>query len=67
MATPIGRHQRRRNRYLCGWPASILPAVMPADVVWTYSGVRPLVEDGADAKAVTRDYRLEVDRMARRC
>lgn len=30
-------------------------------MVWTYSGVRPLVEDGADAKAVTRDYRLEVD------
>jgi glycerol-3-phosphate dehydrogenase len=36
--------------------------LLPADVVWTYSGVRPLVEDGADAKAVTRDYRLEVDR-----
>ncbi|MFA9219091.1 MAG: FAD-dependent oxidoreductase, partial [Sphingomonadaceae bacterium] len=36
--------------------------VTPADVVWTYSGVRPLVEDdAADAKAVTRDYRLEVD------
>jgi glycerol-3-phosphate dehydrogenase len=37
-------------------------AVTPGDVVWTYSGVRPLVEDeAADAKAVTRDYRLEVD------
>ncbi len=36
--------------------------IVPADVVWTYSGVRPLVEDeAADAKAVTRDYRLEVD------
>ena len=34
--------------------------VAPADVVWTYAGVRPLVEDAAaDAKAVTRDYRLE--------
>ncbi|MGV7206658.1 glycerol-3-phosphate dehydrogenase [Oxalobacteraceae bacterium A2-2] len=35
--------------------------VTPGDVVWTYSGVRPLVEDGADASAVTRDYRLELD------
>ena len=36
--------------------------VTPADVVWTYSGVRPLVEDeAADAKAVTRDYKLEVN------
>lgn len=35
--------------------------ISPADVVWTYSGVRPLVEDeAADAKAVTRDYRLEL-------
>jgi len=37
--------------------------LVPADVVWTYSGVRPLVEDAAaDAKAVTRDYRFELDR-----
>jgi glycerol-3-phosphate dehydrogenase len=36
--------------------------VTPADVVWTYSGVRPLVEDEASsASAVTRDYRLELD------
>lgn len=34
----------------------------PVDVVWTYSGVRPLVEDeAAKASAVTRDYRLELD------
>ena len=37
--------------------------IVPADVVWRYSGVRPLVEDAAaSAKAVTRDYRLELDR-----
>lgn len=37
--------------------------IVPADVVWTYSGVRPLVEDAsAQAKAVTRDYRFELDR-----
>ena len=30
------------------------------DVVWTYSGVRPLLDDSAqNASAVTRDYRLE--------
>lgn len=37
--------------------------IVPADVVWTYAGVRPLVEDAAaDAKAVTRDYRFELER-----
>lgn len=36
--------------------------ITPADVVWSYSGVRPLVEDDAsDASAVTRDYRFELD------
>src|SRR5216683_1230581 len=36
--------------------------VRPADVVWTYSGVRPLFDDGDDdPSAVTRDYHLEVD------
>jgi glycerol-3-phosphate dehydrogenase len=37
-------------------------AVEPADVVWTYSGVRPLYDDGAsEAKAATRDYVFELD------
>ncbi|MBU9440798.1 glycerol-3-phosphate dehydrogenase [Burkholderia multivorans] len=37
--------------------------ISPADVQWTYSGVRPLLEDenAANASAVTRDYRLEMD------
>lgn len=36
--------------------------VRPADVVWSYAGVRPLLEDEAsDAAAVTRDYLLELD------
>ncbi|WP_374360293.1 glycerol-3-phosphate dehydrogenase [Pseudoduganella danionis] len=49
-------------RYLCQLASEyFVRPVMPADVVSSYSGVRPLVEDGADAKAVTRDYRLEVD------
>ena len=45
-----------------------------ADIVWTYSGVRPLYDDGAsDPSAVTRDYVLKVDALpatrpdARRC
>lgn len=35
----------------------------PADVVWTYSGVRPLLEEenAGNASAATRDYRLDVD------
>lgn len=36
-------------------------AVAPSDVVWSYSGVRPLYDDNAtDAKAVTRDYVLDL-------
>ncbi|WP_118180940.1 glycerol-3-phosphate dehydrogenase [Paraburkholderia phosphatilytica] len=37
--------------------------ISPADVRWTYSGVRPLLEEeGADnPSAVTRDYKLELD------
>ena len=36
--------------------------VLAEDVVWTYSGVRPLYDDGAnDAKAATRDYVFELD------
>jgi len=36
--------------------------VRPADVVWTYSGVRPLLDDeSGDPSAVTRDYSLELD------
>jgi glycerol-3-phosphate dehydrogenase len=36
--------------------------VKPADVVWTYAGVRPLYDDGAsEAKAATRDYVFELD------
>ena len=36
--------------------------ISPADVVWSYSGVRPLLADDAtNLSAVTRDYRLELD------
>jgi glycerol-3-phosphate dehydrogenase len=34
----------------------------PADLIWSYSGVRSLHDDGAgDAQSVTRDYHLELD------
>jgi glycerol-3-phosphate dehydrogenase len=36
--------------------------IAPRDVVWSYAGVRPLVEDAAaSAAAATRDFRLEHD------
>ena len=36
--------------------------VTPQDVAWTYSGVRPLLDDeSGDPSAVTRDYFLELD------
>ncbi len=36
--------------------------VTPADIVWAYSGVRPLYADGAkSATAATRDYVLSLD------
>lgn len=37
--------------------------IAPDDVVWSYSGVRPLVgeEDTANPSAVTRDYHLKID------
>jgi glycerol-3-phosphate dehydrogenase len=40
----------------------MVKSVTPSDVVWSYSGVRPLFDDGDDdPSAVTRDYHLEVD------
>lgn len=34
--------------------------VAPADVIWSYAGVRPLLDDAdGNPSAVTRDYRLE--------
>jgi glycerol-3-phosphate dehydrogenase len=49
--------------YLCASVSEYFAKpVKPADVVWTYSGVRPLYDDGAsEAKAATRDYVFEVD------
>ncbi len=48
--------------YLCqGTNEYFKTAITPADVVWTYSGVRPLVDDGSGKpEAATRGYRLDL-------
>ncbi|MBX3607432.1 MAG: glycerol-3-phosphate dehydrogenase [Piscinibacter sp.] len=49
--------------YLCEQASRYFErGVRPADVVWSYSGVRPLLDDeSGDPSAVTRDYALELD------
>jgi glycerol-3-phosphate dehydrogenase len=48
--------------YLCeGASRYFARAVTPADVVWTFSGVRPLIDDGSGRpEAATRGYRLDL-------
>jgi glycerol-3-phosphate dehydrogenase len=48
--------------YLCeGASRFFAKPVSPSDVVWTYSGVRPLVDDGSGRpEAATRGYRFEL-------
>lgn len=49
--------------YLCAFASQYFDRpVRREDVVWTYSGVRPLYNDGAkSAQAATRDYVLSLD------
>lgn len=49
--------------YLCKLASAYFKeTVAPQSVVWTYSGVRPLMDDGATAaQEATRDYVLELD------
>ena len=55
--------------YLCDQASRYFAKpVRPADVVWSYSGVRPLLDDDSgDASAVTRDYLLEFDEDRSSC
>jgi glycerol-3-phosphate dehydrogenase len=48
--------------YLCQQASRYLAhEVVPASVVWSYSGVRPLLDDETgDPSAVTRDYQLDM-------
>jgi glycerol-3-phosphate dehydrogenase len=50
-------------RYLCeAASAAFAQTVGPAEVVWSYAGVRQLYDDGVSlAKAASRDYVLELD------
>jgi len=49
--------------YLCAAAnAYMRRQIAPADVRWSYAGIRALYDDGAaDAKNVTREYKLELD------
>jgi glycerol-3-phosphate dehydrogenase len=49
--------------YLCAATSEYFrKKIAPSDVVWTYSGVRPLYDDGvSEAQAATRDYVLKVE------
>jgi glycerol-3-phosphate dehydrogenase len=49
--------------YLCEGASLYFRApITPADVVWTYSGVRPLIENGSGRpEAATRGYRIDLD------
>ncbi|MGL5010946.1 MAG: glycerol-3-phosphate dehydrogenase, partial [Paracoccaceae bacterium] len=51
------------QEYLCNFATQYFKKpVTRADIVWTYSGVRPLYNDGAkSATAATRDYVLSLD------
>ena len=54
---------REEIAYLCEAASGCFRRpLLPADVVWAYSGVRPLFDDGVkDAKAASREYVLELD------
>jgi glycerol-3-phosphate dehydrogenase len=49
--------------YLCeGVNQYFRRSISPAEIVWTYSGVRPLIDDGSGRpEAATRGYRLDLD------
>lgn len=52
--------------YLCAQASRYFrQSITPQDVVWSYAGIRPLLDDRASAAlAVTRDYQLEADSAA---
>ena len=48
--------------YLCEQASRYLAQpVQPGDVLWSYAGIRPLLDEGGAASEVTRDYLLEAD------
>ncbi|MDB6178895.1 glycerol-3-phosphate dehydrogenase [Paracoccus sp. Z330] len=57
------------QEYLCNFASQYFAKPVTADqIVWTYSGVRPLYDDGAkSATAATRDYVLSLDEQGAPC
>jgi glycerol-3-phosphate dehydrogenase len=53
------------TQYLCETASEYFRRpIVPADVRWTYSGVRPLLDDAhAEVSKLTREYRLELAAM----
>lgn len=51
------------TKYLCDAASEYFSKpVLEKDIVWTFSGVRPLYDDGAtEAQEATRDYVLKID------
>jgi glycerol-3-phosphate dehydrogenase len=62
-AIGAARIDAAETAYLCEQASRYFERpVRTADVVWSYSGVRPLLDDeSGDPSAVTRDYELELD------
>ncbi|MCQ0970239.1 glycerol-3-phosphate dehydrogenase [Paracoccus sp. TK19116] len=57
------------QQYLCDFASEYFrKPVTPEQIVWTYSGVRPLYDDGAkSATAATREYVLSLDTKGAPC
>ena len=60
------RISQEETDYLCSAASEYFrEPVRPEDIVWTYSAVRPLYDDGASkAQEATRDYVLKMDESA---
>ncbi len=57
------RCTEEEEKYLCEFMSEYFEQpVTKADIVWSYSGVRPLIDDGAkSASAASREYILKLD------
>jgi len=55
--------EEQEKAYLCDIASrSFEKTITPSDIAWSYSGVRPLADDGQkNASKTTRDYVLELD------
>jgi glycerol-3-phosphate dehydrogenase len=52
-----------RDYLIAAYNRNFRQAITPQDIVWAWSGVRPLLDDGkAAASNITRDYKLDLRR-----